>query len=112
MSFNDKIMKNEFQIAKTKLKKISVDYPIIVINSCINPCRIPTSKFITRLCNCDTLCKSHKPVTIKIKILVLSLFKLNAALINGIQLIWYSKQLYNGSIAEKNQNPLFHVEEI
>lgn len=73
MSFNDKIMKNEFQIAKTKLKKISVDYPIIVINSCINPCKIPTSKFITRLCNCDTLCKSHKPVTIKIKILVLSL---------------------------------------
>lgn len=101
-----------FKSQKQNWKNIGIDYPIIVINSCINPCRIPTSKFITRLCNCDTLCKSHKPVTIKIKILVLSLFKLNAALINGIQLIWYSKQLYNGSIAEKNQNPLFHVEEI
>lgn len=87
MSFNDKIMKNEFQIAKTKLKKISVDYPIIVINSCINPCKIPTSKFITRLCNSVTLYASLiNPLLSKLKFLYY-LYKLNAALINGIQLI-------------------------
>lgn len=35
------------------------------------------------------------------------LYKLNAALINGIQLIWYLKQLYDGSIAEKSKTLYF-----